>query len=194
MDAKTLAAQPQQLLKELLTLRQAVYQEGMATFQRWLPAIVRPFFRCSALNLAFYLALRRRDIRLYQRALKPWGLSSLGRSEAGAIANLDAVIATLSCICGRQKTAGIKHPSSRSFYRGEWSLGRQTRAVLGPKPKGRAVRIMVTLSSECADNHELARNLLVSGMNVARINCAHDNRSVWQSMIANIRQAEQETG
>lgn len=193
MDAKALT-DPQRLLDELLTLRQVVYQEGLETFRRWLPVIKRASFRYSALNLAFYLALRRRDIRPFQRALKPWGLSSLGRSEAGAIANLDAVIASLSCICGRQQEVGIKHPPVRSFYHGEWSLTRQTKAVLGPQPKHRTVRIMVTLSTECSSDYELVKRLLASGMDVARINCAHDHKEVWQAMAANIRQAEQETG
>lgn len=192
MDVKTLAARPQQLLNELLVLRRAVYQEGMETFQRWRPAIIRPSFRCSALNLAFYLALRRRNIRLYQQALKPWGLSPFGRSET--IANLDAVIATLGCICGRQNEIEIKHPLIRSFYHGPWNLDRQTRAVLGPKPKDRTVRIMVTLSAKCSGDYTLVRRLLVNGMDVARINCAHDHKEVWQSIIANIRRAEQETG
>ncbi|MDR3591401.1 MAG: pyruvate kinase [Negativicutes bacterium] len=194
MDAKSLSADPQLLLGELLALRQAVYQEGLDMFRRWLPEIERPSFRYSALNLAFYLALRRRDIRPYQRALRPWGLSSLGRSEAGAIANLDAVIASLSCICGRQDEVGIKHPPTRNFYHGEWSLTRQTKAVFGPAPQRRAVRIMVTFSSECASNYDLVKRLLLSGMDVARINCAHDHKEVWQAMAANVRQAEQETG
>lgn len=193
MDAQSLT-DPQLLLKELLALRQAVYQEGMEMFRQWLPAIYRHSFRYSALNLAFYLALRRRDIRMLQRALKPWGLSSLGRSEAGVSASLDAVIASLSYICDRQKEVGIKHPPIRNFYHGEWSLNRQSKVVFGPKPKSRTVRIMVTLSTECSTDYELVKRLLATGMDVARINCAHDDKAIWGAMVANVRQAEQETG
>ncbi|MEH1909518.1 MAG: hypothetical protein V7L05_19070 [Nostoc sp.] len=53
----------------------------------------------SSLNLAYYLALRRHDLRLLQTALMPWGISSLGRIEARVLPNLDAVIATLAAIC-----------------------------------------------------------------------------------------------
>jgi len=193
VDAQSLT-DPQLLLKELLALRQAVYQEGMEMFRQWLPAIYRHSFRYSALNLAFYLALRRRDIRMLQRALKPWGLSSLGRSEAGVSASLDAVIASLSYICDRQKEVGIKHPPIRNFYHGEWSLNRQSKVVFGPKPKSRTVRIMVTLSTECSTDYELVKRLLATGMDVARINCAHDDKAIWGAMVANVRQAEQETG
>ena len=193
MDAKRLSADPQLLLGELLALRQAVYLEGKELFKQWLPAANRPAFRRSALNLAFYLALRRRDIRLLQRALKPWGLSSLGRIEAEVLATLDAVIASLSYICGRQGEVGIKHQVG-DFYRGEELLSRQTKEVFGPKPKRRTVRIMVTLSTECGADYDLVKRLLVSGMDVARINCAHDNKEVWGAMAANVRRAQQETG
>ena len=54
------------------------------------------------MNLAFYLALRRRDIREIQEALMPWGLSSLGRLESRTIDNMDAVIASLCKINGKR--------------------------------------------------------------------------------------------
>jgi pyruvate kinase len=194
MDDKTFSGDPGKLLDTLLELRGKVYTEGLARFREWYPGIDRISFIPSALNLAFYLALRRRDLRDLQRALKPLGLSSLGRSEAGAIANLDAVIATLSFIVGRQAEVGIRHPRPERFYKGEWSLKRQTDLILGPKPLDRKVRIMVTLSFQCVTDYPLVRQLLDSGMNIARINCAHEDRGAWESMIFNVRQAEQELG
>ncbi|MHC1759398.1 MAG: pyruvate kinase [Negativicutes bacterium] len=192
MDDKALSNDPGIVLDTLLELREKVTAEGLARFREWYPGIDRLSFIPSALNLAFYLALRRRDLRDLQRALKPLGLSSLGRSEAGAIANLDAVIASLSCIVGRQAEVGILHPRPEKFYKGEWSLNRQTALVLGPKPLDRKVRIMVTLSALCATDYPLVRQLLASGMNIARINCAHENRDTWEAIIANVRRAEQE--
>ncbi len=70
---------PDALLAALLDLRQAVYEEGQQTFATWRPRIQRQRFLPGALNLAYYLALRRRDLRPLQAALVPWGLSSLGR-------------------------------------------------------------------------------------------------------------------
>jgi pyruvate kinase len=52
---------------------------------------------------------------------------------------------------------------------------------------------MVTMPSEAADG-PLIRDLLESGMSVLRINCAHDDASVWERMIANLRKAERELG
>ena len=34
--------------------------------------------------------------------------------------------------------------------------------------------------------------MLSAGMNVARINCAHDDETVWASMVANVRKASSE--
>ena len=47
-------------------------------------------------------------------------------------------------------------------------------ALLGPPPPGRKVRIMVTMASDAATDYELVRDLVRSGMDCMRINCAHD--------------------
>lgn len=91
-------ADPQVLLSALQHLRKEIAQEGEELFQQWRPLIQRQDFLVSAQNLATYLALRRRDLRPLLAALMPWGLSSLGRSEARVLPNLDAVIATLAAI------------------------------------------------------------------------------------------------
>ena len=74
---------PQILLNMLRELRQEIVDEGDAIFNHWQPAIRRDFL-ISAHNLAYYLALRKRDLRPLQAGLTAWGLSSLGRIEARA--------------------------------------------------------------------------------------------------------------
>ncbi len=54
---------------------------------------------------------------------------------------------------------------------------------------------MVTLPTEAAeDNGILIRDLVAAGMDCARINCAHDSKELWGTMISYIHRAEQETG
>ena len=48
--------------------------------------------------------------------------------------------------------------------------------------------IMVTFESSFADNYALTKNLLQNGMNVARINCAHDDEATWSKMINNLKE------
>ena len=66
-------------------------------------------------------------------------------------------------------------------------------ALLGPPPPGRKVRIMVTMSSDAATDYELVRDLVRSGMDCMRINCAHDNPEAWLGMIRNLKKAREET-
>jgi pyruvate kinase len=187
-------ADPRALLTALLELRRAVAAEGQRAFDRWRPALARRASRLSALNLAHYLALRRRDLRPLQAALTPWGLSSLGRSEARVLANLDAVTATLGAICGADPAVLPPRPPARAFFRGERLLRRATAEVLGPEPAGRSVRIMVTFPAEAADDYGFVRDLARRGMDCARINCAHDSPAAWAAMVEHVRRAERETG
>ena len=51
---------------------------------------------------------------------------------------------------------------------------------------------MVTLPSEAAHDYELVRHLVSSGMDVARINGAHDCPEAWEQMARNVRKASDE--
>jgi len=68
---------------------------------------------------------------------------------------------------------------------------RHKTAILGERPKGRDVSIMVTMPAESASNKLLVSEMLDTGMNVARINCARDTEEVWDAIIRNVRQASQ---
>ncbi len=53
---------------------------------------------------------------------------------------------------------------------------------------------MVTMPSEAATSTRLVRDLVDAGMNVMRINCAHDSPKVWETMIARLHEARDATG
>jgi pyruvate kinase len=182
------------LFQSLLALRAAVCEEGQTLFARWRPYIRRRAFLISASNLAYYIALRRRDIRPLQTALTPLGLSSLGRSEGRVMANLDAVLATLGRMAGHAPEELPAHPPLRAFMRGERHLERNAEAILGSPRPHRRVRIMVTMPSEAATDAAMVQELLARGMDCARINCAHDGPEAWSAMIEHVRRAEVITG
>ena len=73
-------------------------------------------------------------------------------------------------------------------------LESHSRDLLGPSPLRRTVRIMVTLPSEAEADYTLIDSLVQQGMDVARINCAHDGPAAWERMIGHIRQAEKTRG
>ena len=180
------------MLGELLALREQVADEGRELLESWRPALKRRAFLPSAVNLSHYIALRRRDVRELQEALMPLGLSSLGRCEGRVLANLDAVVASLSVLAGKDEDDRFAHPRPATFYRGNRLLSRHTEAVFGRADRGREVRIMVTVSSE-AEEYEFVRALLERGTDVVRINCAHDDADVWARIARNVRRAERET-
>jgi pyruvate kinase len=62
-------SRPSALRRKILSLTEDVSREGEALATRWLPWIERRNVAFSALNLAHYLALRKRDLRLLQEAL-----------------------------------------------------------------------------------------------------------------------------
>ncbi len=151
-------------------------------------------FRASARNLVHYLGLRQYDLRDFQSELSAFGLSSLGRVEAQTLAGLDAVLAALHKLDRRQL---LRTPETRppvDFDTGPNLLAEHTNALLGPEPAGRGVRIMVTMPPEAATEYKLVRDLLRAGMDVMRVNCAHDDAPAWRGMVENLRRAEREVG
>jgi pyruvate kinase len=184
----------QNLLNTLQQLRQMVIEEGDKIFQQWRSHIQRSAFLNSSRNLAYYLALRRHDLRQLQAALMPWGLSSLGRIEARVLPNLDAAIATLGAICQADPNSLPIRPSIAEFFEGDRLLQEHTEELFGSKGDHRRVRIMVTLPTIAATNYEFVQNLLQRGCDCVRINCAHDSATEWSAMIANVRIAAAERG
>jgi pyruvate kinase len=172
----------QRLLGAVAELRGEVLREGGEIFDRWRPRIEREEFLPSARNFAHYLALRRHDLRELQLELMPWGVSSLGRCEARVVPSLNAVAGALSALGAAPEEQQPPEPDAGDFFRGHELLRRQSEAVLGPTPANRAVRIMVTLPTEAAHDYELVRRLVSRGMDIARINCAHDDGAVWARM------------
>jgi len=182
------------LYDALLSVRNQVYKEGQQQLEHWLPVIKREEFKPSAENLAYYLALRRRDLRYLQTQLMALGLSSLGRSESHVLPNLDSIIATLSAISGVPSIDTAKWPGFHEFFEGQQHLQRNATEVFGHGKDHRSIRIMVTLPTEAATNHTFIYNLIDKGTECVRINCAHDNPAVWLRMIENLRAAERDLG
>ncbi len=149
---------------------------------------VHSSFRKSAQNLIHYRALRTIDITSLQNNLGDLGLSRIARAEPHVLASLQNCRYILKTLIGDkpsdQETRNISIKKARKV------LNAHTKKLLGYRSKGRRVRIMVTLPSEAAYDYELVHNLLESGMNTVRINCAHDGPTEWKMMIENLSRAK----
>jgi len=153
---------------------------------------VHPTHRPSASNLIDYLTLRRFDLREVQESLAELGLSSLGRSEEHVITTLERVIDNLHLMAGDQSRTWTE--SAVGFHEGRTTLAANATRLLGVGRPSRPVRVMVTMPSDAADDYSLVARLVDSGMDVARINCAHDDPTRWESMVKNIRAAATSAG
>lgn len=181
-------------LRKLHRIRDEVYARGTRLAKRWSPSVEKSAFQKSALNLAFYLALRRYDLRPIQQMLIPLGISSLGRCEAHVLPSLDAVLATLGAIVDGGAVELPPRPSTRLFAAAAEKNAQNSVALLGPQPRERVVHIMVTLPTEAASRPTLVRSLISAGADCVRINCAHDNRQLWLRMVKNVRAASAALG
>ncbi len=149
----------------------------------------------DAANLAAYIAFRREDLRDLQERLSQLGLSSLGRCESHVIATLDAVALALEALLGAGAAESVLLKAGRANRQGDKRLLKHTQALLGKEPKHRRARIMVTLpTAAAAGEMRFVRELIDHGMDIARINCAHDDADTWKAMIANVRAAAAAAG
>jgi pyruvate kinase len=180
------------LIRQVESLRQAV--ERQAELNRVSLLKLPPDRQHSAENLLHYLALRSRDLRTLQDQLTRLGLSSLGRAEPHVLATINAVLHNLCLISGLERPSIGPPDVYAAFDAGADRLEQNTIGLLGPHPKKRRVHIMGTMPTEAANDYLMVHQLLKSGMDCLRINCAHDDPSVWFRMIEHLRFAERVTG
>ena len=149
--------------------------------------------QAGARNLLHYLALRYGDLRPLQLELSRLGLSSLGRAEPHVLASIDKVLGLLHRLSGRDWTP--RDPDEPVGSRASTqALQRHAVALLGRTPPGRDVRIMVTLPGEAAADPGRIDAMVQAGMDIARINCAHDTPAQWQAMAEAVRLAARRAG
>lgn len=148
----------------------------------------------SAYNLVHYLALRSEDIRELQILLGNMGISRLGKAEGHIMTSMLAIRNVLKCmVTGKAEKQNdlIQDILSKSYYPSftdsEKINKSNTIHLLGKKPKGSRARIMVTMPTEASTDISMMHRMSQAGMNLARINCAHDGPDVWKKMIDNAK-------
>lgn len=155
---------------------------------------VHPVHQEALRNLSHYLVLRQHDLRDLQGDLSALGLSSLGRTESHTLATVEAVLRALVALGATATLPRRRVQAERPAVDAHASLEAAAVRLLGRTPVSRHTRIMVTLPPEAATDPALVREMLLSGMDVARINAAHDGPEAWAAMLHNLRTACEETG
>ncbi|MCX6073295.1 MAG: pyruvate kinase [Campylobacterales bacterium] len=148
----------------------------------------------SLLNLNQYMLLRKKDHTQLQEKLFHLSLSSLGRSYAHVAASIDTLYDQLvSSLGGEQISAelmaefhhlSISDAITIASYNSQALFGGKTSSKLSRQ----STAVMVTLPSHAAQNSGiLIHQLAHAGVNVFRINTAHDDQHVWKEMADVIR-------
>ncbi|MEN8789596.1 MAG: pyruvate kinase [Flavobacteriaceae bacterium] len=176
-------------LDQLLAVLEAILSKMEEMQQTYVNEVeqVHPAYKRSAKNLIDYLALRTFNIDKLNDTLKPQGLPEISSDENHIKRSVVGLKRLINSLLHRPPSAVI--PGTISMGQSEKLIKKNTRQLFGYKSKKRKTRIMVTLPNTAADDLDFVRKLLRSGMNCARINCAHDDAAIWLKMIENVKAA-----
>ncbi len=155
--------------------------------------VVAPEHRVGAANLMHYATLREHDRRDLQNDLMDIGVTSLATTEANVQAKVRAARDVLAALRGDVGPFDLD-ATNRAMDHGDEILKVNSLAVFGPTRPARPTRIMVTFPSEAASDPSLVSSFVAAGMDVARINCAHDGPAAWAQMAAHVRAASSDAG
>lgn len=181
---KTSTTMPHQI-QQVRNSLQRIYVKLLRAEKKARSAIahVDPQQRLSALNLLHYLTLRCEDLRHLQDRLHNAGLSSLASAESHVLHQVQAVL---------QRLGDKFEPTAQSsldYIAGGKLIRRRATQLFGQRYLNDIPHLMVTLDSHLAYDYIGVKTLVDAGMNVARINCAHDHEEIWLRMIENVRKA-----
>jgi pyruvate kinase len=158
-------------------------------------ARVKPHYYESARNLLHYLALRTYDLRGIQSQLSTLAISSIGHSEGYTLTNLHNILLMLRLLNGERVTDPLdKMYKPLNYRRSREQISENTARLLGKCTRENCTKIMVTFSTDTAYDYDLVRDLIHAGMDVARINTAHDAPDQWRRMAEHVRRASAELG
>lgn len=153
---------------------------------------IHPTYRLSAKNLYRYLLLRSFDLRKYHDSLSDFGVSSLATSEGYVYSNLYNVVKNLKLIQGitvkeKSEIEIIGYKKSKLFIK------KNAQHLFKAVNKKHLIDIMVTLPNEAADDKTIIEKMVLSGMEIARINLSHGDSTIWSKMVEHIQEINRAT-
>lgn len=182
MKSLLISEKLEKILEELLIIRNFVKSKTINSDNK------------SIVNLNHYLSLRSLDLVTLQNNLSDIGLSSLGRSQTNVLNSINKNIFILSKLLDRTPDFELNE-SCLIGAQESLEMMLKKAQIFGANVDGSfKTKVMVTLPSEAKDNYELVEDLTRSGVNVFRINTAHDNAEAWSKMAHNIKQASEVVG
>ena len=175
-----------ELIEALEARRSAMKQQELAHEEEI--RLLHPNYQDCARNLIHYLTLRTFKMRRIQGHLSNIGLSSFSSSEGYAMADLNHVLQYLHLMNGTLNEFQFDEQELQvDYFRSKDILKENTIRLFGETGRRSGTSIMVTMPTEAATDTRFIDDLLDAGMNIARINCSHDDPQVWDKMIQNVK-------
>lgn len=149
-------------------------------------------YKLSAKNLCRYLILRSYDLRKYHDSLSDLGLSSIRTSEGYVYSNLFSIQKNLKLIQGLpfEEKSGIERIG---YVKSKELLKAHSNELFNEEKKKHFTEIMVTIPDEAAEDKSIIRDMVLNGMEIARINLSHGDLAKWTRMVQYINEIKNET-
>lgn len=170
--------------QELYRIYEAILEgESMATD---LANSVHPIYHQSAKNLYRYLILRTFDLRKIHDRLSEFGISAIRTSEGYVLKNIVNALKIIQLLQGKETTIDtnqfpLGHKKAKKL------LKNHSNQLFNKNHKRHTTEIMVTMPTEISENDLLIEQLILAGMEIARINLSHDGPEVWEKMVFNLK-------
>lgn len=150
-------------------------------------------YRLSAKNFYRYLMLRSFDLRKYHDSLSDLGLSSIRSAEGYVMSNLSNVVKHLKLIQGVswREPVGV---DLLGYQKSKKLLKKHANSLFNETRKKHFTEIMVTLPNEAAGDKAMIKEMVLNGMEIARINLSHGDLEIWGEMVRIIHEVRKETG
>ena len=151
-------------------------------------------YRLGAKNLYRYLILRTHDMRKYHDALSDLGLSSIRTAESYVLSKLIHVVRNLKLINNipvedEELKEGL---DIIGYKKGKKLLRKHANLLFNKERNKHFTEIMVTLPLEAAYDKTIIEEMVLSGMEIARINLSHGTLEEWQKMVDFIKEIREE--
>ncbi|XP_039124516.1 plastidial pyruvate kinase 4, chloroplastic isoform X1 [Dioscorea cayenensis subsp. rotundata] len=161
----------------------------------------------SAANLIHYLAVHTLEVQQLKEELSSIGLLDFDNTTSHVLASITACIQLLENLShiSAEDRKNIIHMKIRDQVTAQStdyardatiSTMRKTkfmhaRALFGSIQDKKDAHIMVTVGQEVISNKILLDDLLKAGADIIRINCAHDDPSIWSEIIRLVKHSSQ---
>ncbi|SFB92555.1 pyruvate kinase [Bacillus sp. OV322] len=145
----------------------------------------------SKINVCAFRSFQKKmDAELENKMIEE-GLSTTHNLIPHVLYSLNKMIVNLSGEAYGVETnpAPYVHPADANRSKAQRRLG-----LFGGTESENSPSIMVTLDRSMLAKPDIFSKLLTGGMNIARINCAHDDVHVWTALIEQLKMAEENIG